>query len=104
MKIKQFLLTVAILLCCISASAYDFEVDGIYYNINPFSNLKVEVTYNDKAYSGYVIIPESVNYNNKTYSVTGIGYYAFQDCSDLTSVTIPNSVTNIGEYAFENCI
>ena len=36
-------------------------------------------------------------------SVTSIGYYAFQVCSSLTSITIPNSVTNIGYYAFNNC-
>ena len=33
--------------------------------------------------------------------VTGIGCYAFHDCSQMTSVTIPSSVTSIGDYAFE---
>ena len=36
-------------------------------------------------------------------SVTRIGSYAFQNCSGLTSVTIPDSVVSIGEYAFEDC-
>ena len=36
-------------------------------------------------------------------SVTGIGDYAFCDCSSLTSVTIPDSVTSIGYYAFSDC-
>ena len=36
-------------------------------------------------------------------SVTSIEYYAFRDCSGLTSVTIGNSVTSIGNYAFEGC-
>ena len=32
-----------------------------------------------------------------------IGQYAFYECADLTSVTIPNSVTSIGDYAFSEC-
>ena len=36
-------------------------------------------------------------------SVTTIGYAAFCICTSLTSVTIPNSVTNIGDSAFVWC-
>ncbi len=36
-------------------------------------------------------------------SVTSIGEYAFSDCSGLTSMIIPDSVTSIGEYAFYEC-
>ena len=35
--------------------------------------------------------------------VTSIGIYAFEDCSGLTNITIPDSVTSIGEYAFSGC-
>ena len=36
-------------------------------------------------------------------SVTTIGYYAFRDCTSLTSVEIPDSVTSIGDEAFSSC-
>ena len=71
----------------ISASAYDVEVDGIYYY---FFGTTVTVT-SGKKYSGNIVIPESITYKGSKYPVTSIGGYAFSDCSGLTSVTIPNS-------------
>ena len=53
------------------------------------------------AISENVIIPSTVNYKNTEYSVTTIDYGAFEDCSGLISITIPDSVTSIGGGAFE---
>ena len=85
------------------ASADAVEIDGIYYNLITEGNVAV-VTQNPDKYTGSIMIPESVTYNNVDYSVTSIGAGAFEDCSDLTSVTIPNSVTSIERYAFNGCI
>ncbi len=82
--------------------AYDFVVNGIYYNINS-DGTTVSVTSGNDSYSGNVTIPSTVTYNGTTYSVTGIGGNAFYDCTGLTSVTIGNSVTTIGDGAFYNC-
>ncbi len=108
--IKLSLLLVALLLPA-TASAYDFEVDGIYYDINYDNVNEVIVTYkgihedgfvyNDV--SGEVTIPETVTYNGTTYSVTSIGYQAFADCNALNRITIPNSVTSIGYQSFCGC-
>ena len=88
--------------------AYNAKIDGVYYN---FYGTQAIVTYQHTSeaywsndYTGNIVIPESVNYHGKTYSVTTIGSYAFYGCSGLTSVTIPNSVTTIGSDAFYNCI
>ena len=45
--------------------------------------------------AGNLVIPTSITYNGVTYSVINIYNYAFENCSELTSVTIPNSVTTI---------
>ena len=91
------------LVCIGQAFAYDFVVDGIYYN--KVGN-DVEVTseaWNIISYFGSVAIPATVTYDGVTYSVTSIGSGAFHYCSGLTSVTIPNSVTSIGPNAFSGC-
>ena len=105
------LLRIAVLLSVIIGStfatlAYDFCVDGIYYNITNSTNRTVAVTYkntNYNSYSGNVTISSMVTYNGKTYSVTSIGTHAFNNCTNLTGVTIPNSITFIGSHAFSNC-
>src|SRR5262249_45292914 len=35
--------------------------------------------------------------------VSNIGDYAFEDCTSLTSITVPGSVTSIGQFAFYQC-
>ena len=107
--IKKMLTTIAVLLCSVVVNAHDFVVDGIYYNITSTENLTVAVTcrgeyygsYSNE-YSGDVVIPETVIYQEKTYNVTSIEE-AFRECTSLTSVIIPFSVTSIKGYAFYDC-
>ena len=110
MRKINFTFLIAILMSMVgtNAFAYDAVVDGIYYTLWPSGN--ATVTYyssnslnNADAYKGNIVIPESIEYNSKTYSVTSIGNDAFYYCRSLTSVTIPNSVTTIGENAFYYC-
>lgn len=108
MRLIKHLAFVALsLLLAIPAWAYDFEVDGIYYNIiSDVEPCRVEVTYREHlnpSYSGEVVIPETITNVGISYSVTSIGISAFYGCRDLTSIEIPNSVTSIESGAFQNC-
>ncbi len=117
MKNKILILIIAVF-CGIASYAYDFsEVcssgQTLYYNIT--SNIEpYTVCITDPGSYGHswygfaepadsLAIPLSIRRGSITYSVTSIGDYAFEGCSGLTSVTIPNSVTSIGGFAFEYC-
>lgn len=87
-----------------SIQEYDFEVDGIYYNTyDPYSKAAYVTYESDGCYSGDVVIPEKVTYNGKEYTIDKIGQYAFRNCGELTSVSIPETVTSFVEYAFYGC-
>lgn len=103
MKHKTLSIMLAVLMSMTAsvASAYDAKIDGIFYNLTSAGT--AEVTSGDIKYTGEVVIPEAVTYNQKTYNVVNIGNYAFKNCTDLTAVSIPGSVTSIGEEAFRRC-
>ena len=101
------LLTLLMSFISLDVYAYDIEVTNdqgvtIYYNYIK-DNTELEVCYGEESYSGSVVIPEKVIYQNKSYCVTSIGEYAFNGCTGLISVSIPNNLISIGEYAFMNC-
>ena len=100
---QKILLSLLLLFAASSASAYDFVVNGIYYNINGNEATVTFKGYGNMqtgCYSGDVTIPETVTYNGVTYAVTAIGRNAFASCTDPTTVTIPKSVTDIASFSF----
>lgn len=97
---KKLLPLVLLALLPVVASAYDAEVDGIYYDL---TGNAATVTSGDTKYSGEVEIPATFTYGGKSYIVVAIGQRAFYSCGDLTSVGIPGNVTSIGKHAFYNC-
>ena len=102
---KKFFLLLTLLCLSLSARAHDAEVDGIFYNLDA-ANKTATVTYDgeyNNAYSGDVVIPETVTYDGITYSVTSVGEWCFYDCSSLTSITIPNSVKILKYGCFAGC-
>ena len=81
------------------------EVNGInlIYNLNSDTKTAVVIKNFSKKYSGDIVIPSSVTIEGINYKVTSIGERAFENCTALTSVTIPDGVTSIGNMAFYYC-
>lgn len=77
------------------------KVNGIYYNFNG-SEASVERNNQDK-YSGDIVVPSYVTYNKKTYTVTSVGWLAFYQCYELTSVTLPSTITKFDSQIFRDC-
>ena len=77
----------------------DYEVGEATYEV---SNGEATIVGGEK-YSGEVELSSTVVINGNTYSVTTISDGAFQNNTNITSATIPESVTNIGENAFDGC-
>ena len=85
-----------------TGSVGDFSIGEINYQIISQSNLEVICVGGNVV--GNLDLPESVNYNNRTYSVIGIGDEAFKGNEALTGINIPSSAKSIGKNAFKNCI
>ena len=99
---KQLLrILCAIILLATNSLAYGetFTVDNLKY-ITSGSTVSVEAANNTITSAN---IPEKINFNGSTYTVTSIGSRAFEDCISLAEITIPNSVNSIGSYAFSGC-
>ncbi len=82
----------------------------IYYIFNNGTcELKPPRHPSDVTWSGYttptgaLILPDSITHNGTKYPLTTIGAYAFNECSGITSITIPHGITSIGIGAFKNC-
>jgi hypothetical protein len=100
----SFLLVFA-LLVSIKTYSYDFEVNGIFYNYDSYSQSAIVApdNANGTKYFGEIVIPNTVTYKGRTMSVTAIGNSAFRNCRDLLSVLIPSSVVRIEAWAFRDC-
>ena len=101
--IKQILLTIAVLLCSLTANAYDFEVDGIRYDIISFTELTVKATSVSESIISDLIIPSKVLFNGKELNVIELGDEFAISNLVISSLTISDGIKSVGDRAFKNC-
>ena len=100
---KRTLLFICILLCAnVLLAQTEFIVGNLKYRVDSSNPTEVSVGKVDNTITT-ANIPTTVSYEGTTYNVTCINFSAFTVCTNLTSVTIPNSVTSILDYAFSGC-
>ncbi len=100
------ILLLSLLLCTTwsLSRAYDFAKNGLYYSITDADHRYIEVAqHSDYLTLTEIEVPETVTYLGETYTVTGIGYQAFFGCSNLSSLSLPQTIQSIGDKAFYQC-
>ena len=102
---KQLLLIIAILLPML-ASAQTVKINGLWYELTSTEtsyNANVIKAPDDILYSGHVVIPSVVEFQEVKYNVDEISASAFRNCSDLISITVSDGISYIRNDVFENC-
>ncbi len=102
---KKFYVSLLLFLFGASSLFASETIDGINYELNTTNRTATVVfsgSYSSASYSGAIVIPESVTYNNREYKVTEIGASAFYR-GTITSVKIPSTISHIGNWAFREC-
>ena len=89
----------------ISAFAYDFEVNGIRYEIISLDDMTCKVIANTEKYAGAISIPASVEYNGRSFNIIAIGDKAFQNCTEVSELHLESAseLSEIGSSAFKGC-
>lgn len=93
---KQLGLLIAMISAFLPASAYDFEVDGLCYNVLSTTDLTCEVVNGNTEYTDTVVIPDFVSYNGKVLNIVSINC----NFKYIPAITIGNNVEIISEYTF----
>lgn len=102
MKMFRTYVASCLLLVCNAVFAQTFTNDFIYYEVLD-GGTQAQVTGIVENSWGTVIIPETVTYEGKEYSVVAVADYAFEGCGTIYGAILPNSVTSVGMCAFRGC-
>ncbi|MBE6673514.1 MAG: leucine-rich repeat domain-containing protein [Ruminococcaceae bacterium] len=112
-KIILMLSMIAFVVCLLAISVSAVEVDGIYYRLSGSGENATATVTNENATLctlTNVVIPETITYENVTYTVTAIDAHAFSGAQSswgknqtIVSLVVPKTVTSIGPHVLREC-
>ena len=97
---KKFFLSLTALMVAMTLSAE--VINGINYSFFE-DDYTATVEAGDDYYTGAIVIPATVTYEEIQYKVTAIGTEAFHNCEEMTSISLPDGLLSIETDAFWNC-
>ena len=89
-------------LCSVVANA-QFDYEGITYKVSGTTAIIQKPSAAIGTYSGDIVIPETVPYNGKDYTVVSAVATAFKGNEAITSIQLPNTVNKFIKGQFSKC-
>lgn len=99
---RASLLSVAVL-CGFAVNAQTFDHEGITYKVSGTTVIIQKPSAAIGTYSGDLVIPETVPYNGKDYTVASASATAFKGNEAITSIQLPNSINKFIKGQFSKC-
>lgn len=103
--------TVLLIVATLSASAatVNTQIGDLWYNLDTNTGEATVVRLKGSSGSNNykltsIVVPETVPYDGRDYTVTALGPNAFYYCSSATSIKLPETLTAIGDNALMYCI
>lgn len=85
------------------ATINSFTLNKIKYDVRGSDKKQVFIVGYESSLWGDLTLEPTVTYEKKTYQLTGIGESAFENCTELKSITLTSNIATIEQGAFSNC-
>ena len=85
------------------ATINNFTLNKIKYDVRGSDKKQVFIVGYESSLAGDLTLEPTVTYEKKTYQLTGIGSSAFENCTELNSITFTSNIATIEQGAFANC-
>ena len=87
-----------------SLPIHAYEKDNLVYEIISEDEATVSVRASEEGFkAASLVIPETIDIDGKTYTVTEVGSFGFSDSESLVDVQLPSTLKLLGQQSFDEC-